>query len=127
MNSNTVPVGIMKISSRAIEHAALPVLLKGDLDDVSARMVKRRFVLLMRDGEGMVDAAMLVEHGVDRPVALHKDETRPGCIEEDHVPARHSEQMLAADNLLIEARAHRDVAHGDTEMGNGLAFSSDLA
>jgi hypothetical protein len=28
--------------------------------------------------------------------------------------------MLAADNLSIEARAPRDVAHGNTEMGNGL-------
>src|SRR5882757_6238653 len=83
-------------------------------------MVERRLVLTVSDREGVMYASMVFEHEIDRRVAFHQDETRPGCIKKGHVPARHRGQMLAADNLSIEARAPRDVAHGNTEMGNGL-------
>src|SRR5712671_4878139 len=83
-------------------------------------MVERRLVLTVSDREGVMYASIVFEHEIDRRVALHQDKTRPGCIKKGHVPARHSRQMLAPDNLRIEARAPRDVAHGAAEMGNGL-------
>jgi hypothetical protein len=33
-------VGIVKISARTVDHAALPVLLEGDLDVMSAQMIE---------------------------------------------------------------------------------------
>src|SRR5712691_1221640 len=56
-------VRIVKIGARTVEHAALPVLFKRDLDPMSAQMVERCFVLVMCDDEGVMHAAMVVEHG----------------------------------------------------------------
>ena len=41
-------------------------------------------------------------------------------IEEHHLAVWRGGQMPAADDLRIEPRASRDVAHGDTEMGDAL-------
>ena len=38
---------------------------------MSAQMVERRLVLLMCDGEGMMHTSMVVEHRVNRRVALY--------------------------------------------------------
>src|SRR5712672_3961738 len=83
-------------------------------------MVECGRVLVMRDDKGVVHAAMVVEHGIDRRDALHQDEADPSRIEEGHVPARNGGQMVTADNFCVKPRASRDVAHGDAEMGNGL-------
>ena len=55
-------VGIVKIRARAVEYAALPVLLEGDLDAVSAQMLKCSCVLVVRDSEGMMHTAVVVRH-----------------------------------------------------------------
>src|SRR3984893_13520215 len=78
-------VGIVKIGARSVEHAALPVLLERDLDVMSAQMIERRWIPLMCDDEGVMHTPMVVEHGIDRQVALHQDEARPGCIKEGQV------------------------------------------
>src|SRR5712672_3349124 len=78
-------VGIVKIGARSVENAALPVLLERDLDAMSAQMVERRWVPLMCDDERVMHTPMVVEQGIDRRVALHQDEARPGCIKESHV------------------------------------------
>jgi hypothetical protein len=62
---------------------------------------------------------MVVEHGIDRRVGLHQDETRPGCIKKGYVPARDRGQMPAADDLHVAPRASRNVAHGDAEVDHG--------
>jgi hypothetical protein len=49
-------------------------------------MVERCLVLVVRDGESVVHAAMVVADGIDRPVALHQDETGARRIQEYHLP-----------------------------------------
>src|ERR1700732_4214748 len=66
-------IGIMEIGARAVEHAALPILLESDLDAMSAQMLKRSRVLVVRHSEGMMHTAMVIEHGVDRRVADHHE------------------------------------------------------
>src|SRR5215472_8910419 len=110
----------MKIGTGTVEHAALPVLLEGDFDAMSAQMVERSVIFLMRNGEGVVDTAMVVGHGIDRRIALHQDETGASCVEEDHLPVRRGGQVPAADNSRVKPRALRDVADGNAEMGNGI-------
>src|SRR5712671_3653380 len=83
-------------------------------------MVECGSVLVRCDDKRVVHAAMVVEHGIDRRVALHQDEADPSRIEEGHVRARNGGQMVTADNFCVKPRASRDVAHGDAEMGNGL-------
>src|SRR5712671_4596760 len=83
-------------------------------------MVECGGVLVMCDDKGVVHAAMVVEHRIDRRVALYQDEADPSAIEEGHVPARNGGQMVTADNLRVKPRASRDVAHGNAEMGNGF-------
>jgi hypothetical protein len=39
---------------------------------------------------------MVVEQRVDRQVALHKDETRPGCIKKGHAPYQISQYWMIA-------------------------------
>jgi hypothetical protein len=63
---------------------------------------------------------MVVVDGIDRRVALYQDDAHPSRVKERHVPAGHGGQMPAADDLCIEARALCDVAHRNTEMGDGL-------
>src|ERR1700730_1028994 len=67
-------VGIMEIGARAVEHAALPVLLEGYLDAMSAQMIESCFVLVVRNREGMMHTAMVVGHSIDRRITLHQDE-----------------------------------------------------
>src|ERR1700737_3589606 len=80
-------------------------------------MVECGRVLVMCDDKGVVHAAMVVEHGIDRRVALHQDEADPSRIEEGHVPARNGGQMVTADNFCVEPRASRDVAPGAAAIG----------
>jgi hypothetical protein len=66
----------------------------------------------------MMHATMVVGHGIDRRVALDQDEASAGRIEEDHLSVRGSRQMLAPDDLGIELRALRGIAHGNAEMSD---------
>src|ERR1700751_1944652 len=101
-------VGIVEIGARAVDDAALPVLLEGDLDAVGAQMVEGLAVLVMRDDEGMVHAAMVVEHRVNRRLALDQDQAGPGRIEKGHLATPHGLQMPATDDLGIEPSAFSD-------------------
>src|SRR6202023_190047 len=83
-------------------------------------MVECRCVFVVRNREGMMYAAMIAGHGIDRRVALHQDEASPGCVEEHHMPVWCGGQMPAADDLRVELGAFRNVAHGNAEMGNRL-------
>jgi hypothetical protein len=60
---------------------------------MGAQMVKRRLVFLMCEYEEMMHASMVFEHRVDRSVALHQDEARPGCIKKGHVPIQRGGQV----------------------------------
>jgi len=42
-------------------------------------MVECRCVFVVRNREGMMYAAMIAGHGIDRRVALHQDEASPGA------------------------------------------------
>src|ERR1700756_1999005 len=59
-------VGIMKIGARSVEHSTLPVFLERDLDVMSTQMVECCLVIVVRDGEGMMDTPMIVQHRVYR-------------------------------------------------------------
>src|ERR1700736_4064480 len=83
-------------------------------------MVECRCVFVVRNREGMMYAAMIVGHGIDRRVALHQDEASPGCVEEHHMPVWCGGQMPAADDLRVELGAFRNVAHGNAEVSNRL-------
>jgi hypothetical protein len=54
----------VKIRARAVEHAALPILLEGDLDAMSAQMLKCSRVLAVCNSEGRMHTAMVVGHGL---------------------------------------------------------------
>src|SRR5258708_40142948 len=69
-------VRIMKIGAWAVEYAALPVLLEGDLDAMSAQMLKCSRVLVVCNREGMMHTAMVVGHGVDRRVTRYQELAR---------------------------------------------------
>src|SRR5438067_871996 len=99
----------MEIGAGAVEHATLPVLLEGDLDAMSAQVIKRGSIIVVRDGEGMMYSAMIVRHGIDRNVALYQDEASANRIEEHHLSVRRGRQMPAPDDLCIEFRALRRV------------------
>src|SRR5229473_1392579 len=77
-------VGIKEIGARPVDDPALAVFFEGDLDPAGAQMVERGLVILVRDGEGMMDTTMAFGHRVDRRVALDEDEASPGGIEEGH-------------------------------------------
>jgi hypothetical protein len=83
-------------------------------------MVEGRLVVVMGDDEGMMHAAVVVEHRVDRRLVLDQDQAGPGRIEKGHLAAPHGLQMPAADDLRIEPRALRDIADGNAEMSNAL-------
>src|SRR5215472_17823746 len=63
-------VRVVEIGARPIQHSAPPILLEDDLDAMGAQMVKRRGVLVMRHGKGVVHAAVAVLHRIDRRRAL---------------------------------------------------------
>jgi hypothetical protein len=67
-------VGIVKIRARAVEYAALPVLLEGDLDAMRAQMLKCNRVFVVRDSESMMHTALIVVHRIDRRITLDQDE-----------------------------------------------------
>jgi hypothetical protein len=69
--------------------------------------------LLVRDSEGMMHAAMVVGHSIDRGVTLDQNEAEASRIEEHHLPVRRGRQMPAADDFRIEPHASYDVAHGN--------------
>ena len=52
----------MKIRARTVEHAALPVLLEGDLDAMRAQMLKCNRVFVVRDSES--DCAADMQQGL---------------------------------------------------------------
>src|SRR5947209_2389199 len=83
-------------------------------------MVERRQVFIVRNREGMMHAAMIVGHGIDRRVAPHQDEASPGCVKEHHLPVWRGRQMPAPDDLRVELRALRNIAHRNAEMSNRL-------
>src|SRR5262245_34381790 len=83
-------------------------------------MVECRRVVVMGDDKGMMHAAVVLWHPVDRRLALDQDQAGPGGIEKGHGAARHRRQMPAAHDLRIEPSALRDVADRNTEMGNAL-------
>jgi hypothetical protein len=63
---------------------------------------------------------MIVRHGIDRNVALYQDEASASRIEEHHLSVRRGRQMPAPDDLCIEFRALRRVAHGYAEMSDAF-------
>src|ERR1700740_3300977 len=65
-------------------------------------------------------ATMIVEHRVDRRLALDQDQAGPGRIEKGHAAVPHGLQMSTADYLRIEPRACCDIADRNAEMGNAL-------
>src|ERR1700726_688843 len=83
-------------------------------------MIECRRVFVVRNREGMMHAAMIAGHGIDRRVALHQDEASPGCVEEHHMPVWCGGQMPAADDLRVELGAFRNVAHRNAEVSNRL-------
>src|SRR5262252_3867531 len=85
-----------------------------------AQMIERCPIVVVRNGKGMMHAAMVVRHGIDRRVALDQDEASASRIEKRHLPARHRRQVPAADDLRVELRALRDVAHRNTEMSDAF-------
>src|SRR5260370_20046901 len=113
-------VRTMKIGAWAVEYAALPVLLEGDLDAMSAQMLKCSRVLVVCNREGMMHTAMVVGHGVDRRVTLDQDEAGSSRVEEHHLLVRRGGQMPTADDLRVKPRTLRDISDGDAEMGATL-------
>jgi hypothetical protein len=69
----------VKIRARAVEHATLPVLLKRDLEAMSAQMSQCSRVLVVCDGEGMMHTAMVVGHRIERRIMFYQDEAMPAA------------------------------------------------
>src|SRR5262249_8583161 len=99
---------------------ALPVLFEGDFDTVLSQVVERGAIVLMRDTEGVVDAAVVLGTRIDRRIAPNEDQAGSGRIEKRHRAARHGREMLAADDLGVKSRALLDIADWNAEMHDRL-------
>jgi hypothetical protein len=75
-------------------------------------MVECCRVLVVRDGESVVHATMVIADRIDWHLAFYQDETGSSRIKEYHLPVRRSGQMPTTDDVGIEARAFDDVTHG---------------
>ncbi len=113
-------VGIIEISARPVQDAALAIFLEGDRDPMRAQMIEGGRIILVRHGKGMMHAAMVVGDRVDRRLALYQDHAGSGRIEKRHPPVRHRRQMPAADDIGIKSRARRDVADRNAEMRDAI-------
>src|SRR5215469_14729217 len=79
-------------------------------------MIERCPIVVVRNCKGMMHAAMVVRHRIDRRIALDQDEASAGRVEERHLSVRRGRQTPAPDHLRIELRALRSIAHRYAEM-----------
>src|SRR5258708_30626029 len=108
----------MKVGARSVDHAALPILLEGDLDGTGAQMVERRRVI--HNGKRMMYAAVVLRRAIDRRLALDQDQAGTGGIEKGHRATRDGRQMPAADDVGVKAGAASDIADRNAEMDDGF-------
>src|SRR5690348_16569455 len=113
-------VRVAEIGARSIDNTALPVFLEEDLDAVRTEVVERRLVVVGLEHEGVMDAVVIVEDGIDRAFLLHQDEAVAARVDEGHLAIRRRHHMFAADDIAIELLAALQVADRDAEMRHAL-------